>query len=1742
MAGDPWGAISSPVGNGAADWDSVGAPVAPATPPAPRQAPPVAIGTPTGQVHDGDTFRLTSGMNGRLLGVDAYELNQPGYDRNGNPVHIGITARDLLRSNISPASTVTPNGTATYGRPVASVTTNGKDVGGLLLDQGYALATPQYLQSDPARRADYMERERLARMNRFGAFKLQAQTPWDWRHGVAPSWQQPEVSKDGRGTVVFNDEAMPSSGLRPEIEKQYLDLFKAKDTTVNDLVAFGQAHDFIVDPKDAAARLKKKNTGVQVSEDLLYSRAPRILHDSGDAALGAGLRGVADPLNVLDELGAVVDTAGLTGGREDIWNSDRRWADVYDNNLEQNRGILGYDELHHPAARIGGQIAGSLVLPVVGTEGVYANAARAALRAGAGRFAAEQAGRAAVRNRLIAIGAGEGFVAGGGAGEGGPMQRLPSALGGAVVGGGIGAAGGLLAPVLGRGVASTRGLVRGRLATRDAADFAPIAPLPPDAVPAPRPLDRLTPSPPARARDETVPEDLEGGSPEASVAPVAREDPLVTGSIPLQPRQVPENSFRAPLSDFSPVVWREMSFDGDRFGRLTMPSEHAGRWGGDTDHLMFADDPALATGQGANKGILFEYDAHPFLGSPQFSKPMSRFAFERGSGEYLTSGVTQDKLQAALRGFKIKPDYVDTLKSSEQAVLSRILGDLRAKGWRETQVEDGSTVFRRPDASRAAMAAEDVTPTVTAPVSEWDSISTPAGQGAEVPASAWDAVGAPVAGATRPRDYLDVGSGAVPGGIGAERNIQPRARPFDAPASAAEIAGLARNAEPDAFVPRPNNEVSSLEEALQANPGTLRDVTAPNERDMLPSYRLTPGGPVRRDPIDLVGWLRTQGGLRDDGGELAHMGLDNAPRNIPFAKSEGFLGRLVHPRGLDDFAPGMSLDEAAHRAWEEGFFPGRAERPTVAEFLDAIRATHRGETGRVFHPEDYPHLEAYDQALAQRGRVETAQQEGSPLAEDVGQPVTLDDLDANQPPATAYEDLTRVGGKAGNIRIDSLNSTEDIGRALQATDARFGGFGAARRGKITHAETQALADEMGMTVDDLLKRRKGQALNAEQALAARQILARSGQDLVQLARKASGGSEEELANFQQALIRHAAIQEQVSGATAEAGRALSQFRATADAANNPRVHRLIQQQAVEGAGGRDKLEGTAQAILDLIENGAPPAKVNDFTRNAIKPRFRDKLVELYYNSLLSNPPTHVVNMLSNTLTAAGQLPEHAVAAAIGAARNAMSKQDVDRVLGSEVGQRLIGMVQGAKEGLAQFARTARTGDVPDFVTKVEARTDSAISGLKGKIIRTPTRLLAAEDELFKGVARRMEINGLAARKASLEGLKGDAFKERVAQLSQFPTDDMIDRSLDYARYVTFQQPLTGLPLAMSMATRDNLFLKMVVPFVRTPVNIFSFAVERSPFAPFVKRWRADIAAGGARRDLAASKMALGTGLGLMAIQWAADGRITGGMPRDKKQADLLKADGWQPYSIRVGDRYISYARLDPFATTLGAAADMADTAHAGGDLHEVGNRLLLSVMTQLDSKTFLSGLSDLAKVIDTTEKGDTVDRATNYAGRLASGFVPAIAGGIARSLDPYQRNARGFLPQIQAKVPYWSQSLPARTDVWGQPVPNIGSLGPDLVSPFRMGQRRNDPVNNAFLSAGAGVSVPRQEIAGVPLTDEQYRAYVQSSGGLIRGGLSAALADRTWLAKPEAERKKDMERLVRDARRRVRQGMFGSQR
>lgn len=128
---------------------------------------------------DGDTVAVDF----RLQGVDAFESRQL-CERRGNCWECGKAAQylaaKLLRSSTADIKLTT---TSTYGRPVATVTVDGVDLGERLIRAGLAIPEAQYLRGDPPRAARYAVAFSRAKLDRAGALAGRWIEPAKWRRG-----------------------------------------------------------------------------------------------------------------------------------------------------------------------------------------------------------------------------------------------------------------------------------------------------------------------------------------------------------------------------------------------------------------------------------------------------------------------------------------------------------------------------------------------------------------------------------------------------------------------------------------------------------------------------------------------------------------------------------------------------------------------------------------------------------------------------------------------------------------------------------------------------------------------------------------------------------------------------------------------------------------------------------------------------------------------------------------------------------------------------------------------------------------------------------------------------------------------------------------------------------------------------------------------------------------------------------------------------------------------------------------------------------------------------------------------------------------------------------------------------------------------------------------------------------------------------------------------------------------------
>lgn len=264
--------------------------------------------------------------------------------------------------------------------------------------------------------------------------------------------------------------------------------------------------------------------------------------------------------------------------------------------------------------------------------------------------------------------------------------------------------------------------------------------------------------------------------------------------------------------------------------------------------------------------------------------------------------------------------------------------------------------------------------------------------------------------------------------------------------------------------------------------------------------------------------------------------------------------------------------------------------------------------------------------------------------------------------------------RAGNIRLDTLNTAEDVKQAIRDSARENNDFIGDRRGVVTDGQVIELANEIGMGgAEDLVRKHiVGQAFNAEQVVALRKLLRETAFSVSEAAKKvATSGNDADVLAYAQARDRLKMVQKTVAGVTAEAGRALRAFRTLPGEADTAALEQMVQE-----ATGKTLFQLKEEAKLAAQLDASP--KMNKFMQEVDKHSIGGMILETWINGLLSAMSTHATNLVGNVVFMVQHFgPERALASVIGGTARALGREGTYTRAG-ELGA----LVTGAKEGLA----------------------------------------------------------------------------------------------------------------------------------------------------------------------------------------------------------------------------------------------------------------------------------------------------------------------------------------------------------------------------------------------------------------------------------------------------------------------------
>jgi hypothetical protein len=534
---------------------------------------------------------------------------------------------------------------------------------------------------------------------------------------------------------------------------------------------------------------------------------------------------------------------------------------------------------------------------------------------------------------------------------------------------------------------------------------------------------------------------------------------------------------------------------------------------------------------------------------------------------------------------------------------------------------------------------------------------------------------------------------------------------------------------------------------------------------------------------------------------------------------------------------------------------------------------------------------------------------------------------------------------------------------------------------------------------------------------------------------------------------------------------------------------------------------------------------------------------------LSGPTTQLANIIGNTAYGLMRIPEAAIAGTVGAIHGGKKAH-----LGDAVGLTM-GMYLGSIHGMRAAWQVIKDEDAVIGPTPAEERQHAitgATFGAKGKLgnaidslgkaVRVPFRGLGAADAFFKMVHMYGSLYQLATNKALEEGGKywHKGFDRRVAELVKEGERVMLDpagvlgpmplspegraigmQALKDGLTWTFNNKLSEdvrFPIGTSIELLRSRVkpLHFVIPFVRTPTNIFRQTIERTPLAPLSGQWRNDFMAGGQKRDLAMSRVIAGTALAGMVFNLVSQGLMTGGGDPEKDARKRRAEAGMLPYSIKLFGKWYEYRRIEPLGTLLGAAADAFEVNQyrQQENAEHVWSAVGAAFSQAVTNKTYMRSLSDLVNVMADPERyGESWVQ--GYAGSV----VPAAVSQYARAQDvdaqgrPIVRSSQSSgegmsgtkdaintlklavqsrLPKTPLNPEFNRQSLPPKVDTWG--AVKSGGTPTFPGSPIRGEAPTQDPVRQEALRLGVRGSSEPMSVSGVRLSPQQ-RATATIEGG-----------------------------------------------
>ena len=448
----------------------------------------------------------------------------------------------------------------------------------------------------------------------------------------------------------------------------------------------------------------------------------------------------------------------------------------------------------------------------------------------------------------------------------------------------------------------------------------------------------------------------------------------------------------------------------------------------------------------------------------------------------------------------------------------------------------------------------------------------------------------------------------------------------------------------------------------------------------------------------------------------------------------------------------------------------------------------------------------------------------------------------------------------------------------------------------------------------------------------------------------------------------------------------------------------------------EEIEAAEYAITQYIGQNSP-LTVGDALRN------------WRYFAMLANPVTHMRNLLGNVTMLGGRIIKDTIASGmenLAVRRGLMSADERTHavVLGQDADTRAY-----VRQLWDDNADAVQSGGRDGFKQDLQEAAPKSPIRVIDRMMRWNGNMLEREDRIFLGATFR----AAAAQYIQAQGLD-------VNNLTREQRGAIVNYATQQAQEATYRDA-SRLADALNQFAKSGwaaqLFVDAVIPFKKTPINIFKRGIEYSPAG--IARGLIDIARNataqsrGGQPVVSASvvvdelaKGLTGSMLALLGFFLSKAGILKVRAGDDDKDSSFEKDIGRQDYSLEIGDVSIKIESLAPLTFPLFMGAQLqrlTSTEHDGlslSDLTDAASTLADPLMDM----SFMSGLNSVLSTYNENKIGGVV---TNAAEAYLGQYLPTIGSKLNQTINTQRRTSKASQASpVGTNMDYWLRSMASK--------------------------------------------------------------------------------------------------------------------